>query len=199
MIFLLDFEDVAQAPLHSKCIACTESLGPELLVLKSGRQAHLTSKKHLAAVQDLVRARETEAAEAARRLLPPVPAALQLPSQFGADGASTSEPMDVDDPQMNPLDDLYFEDGHFWDSEGQQVFFSAGNPSSEHREGLRVRAQLQQELAFLGSRNHPSLGVTSDSLEDSDSEEATDPTVSDMVTEMLMLGLSSIAGIFHSC
>jgi hypothetical protein len=98
------------------------------------------------------------------------------------------------------LDDFVFEDGCFWDPQGQEVLFSAGDPDVENQGSLRLRAQLEHNLAFLESGAHPLLGFGSPSLEDSDSEDTDhdDPTISDMVAELQMLGLL-ICVSFHPC
>lgn len=199
-LFLKDFEDVESAPRHSKCNACTEIIGPELLVLKTGRQTHLKSQKHRDSVKELVRVWEQQAADAARRLLPIVAAQLQLPTQFGAGASNTENSMDVDRLPNHPLDDFVFEDGCFWDPQGQEVLFSARDPDVENQGSLRLRAQLEHNLASLESGAHPLLGFGSPSLEDSDSEDTDhdDPTISDMVAELQMLGLL-ICVSFHPC
>lgn len=189
LFFSADFEDVENAPKHAKCITCTEILGPDLLVLKSGRQAHLTkSRKHQDAVKELARLREQQAAEAARRLEPIADAPLALPTQF--DTAGIPESMDVDAPPTHSLDDFVYEDGRFWDTEGREILFSAGDPDPKKRDVLLRRERLERGLESLATGLHPMLGVPSNYYEDSDSEEgADDPTISEMVAELQMLGL----------
>jgi hypothetical protein len=161
--------------------------------MKAGRQAHLTRQKHIDAAKELIRLRERQAAEAARRLLLIEPASLQLPTEFGTGTGSNTDSMDLDDRRNHPLDDFVSDGGRFWDLQGQEVLFSAGDPNTENHEALHLQVQLERRLASLDSDsgNDPELGSTSNSLHDSDSEDGDidDPTVSELMTELQMLGL----------
>ncbi|KAJ7075233.1 hypothetical protein B0H15DRAFT_792100, partial [Mycena belliarum] len=95
--------------------------------------------------------------------------------------------MALDSPPAHPLDGFVIEDDRFWDADGQEILFSAGDPTEEQRNTLLLRARLERDLESLESGQNPVLGAGSQSLYDSDCED-TDPTVSEMVAEMQMLG-----------
>ncbi|KAJ7797439.1 hypothetical protein B0H14DRAFT_2618933 [Mycena olivaceomarginata] len=114
-----------------------------------------------------------------------------LPTQFGTGTGSNTDSMDLDDQRNHPLDDFVFDSGRFWDPQGHKVLFPAGDPNAENHEALHLEAQLKRRLASLDSGNDPEFGSTSNSLHDSDSEDRDidDPTVSEPITELQMLGI----------
>ena len=112
------------------------------------------------------------------------PAHLSLATQFED---SDSEPEDLPD-SGNCLDDIVVDnDDEYFDFNGQQIIFSAGDEPIDH-----IQDQLQQQMDNLQSYEHMVLGAESDSRIGIDEAGMGDPTVVDIVAQLHVMGKTSL-------